>query len=168
MRDSTRFQCLCWEVYTFLLFNKFYSLTTMSVCVLVKFILWFHEQELRFSFHSLGLIMNIFIFSSWAYTRIKLFLFTWILTQPCNSLWPMKTWTVVSCITTKKEALRDSTFILHFLWLQHNLKCLRWLLYYPKCFLTYHDPFAYQKVSCLSLKYMSTPKAPKWSFSNSA
>ena len=130
-------------------------------------ILWFHEQELRFSFHSLGLIMNIFIFSSWAYTRIKLSLFTWILTQPCNSLWPMKTWTVVSCITTKKEALRDSTFILHCLWLQHNLKCLRWLLYYPKCFLTYSDPFAYQKVSCLSLKYMSTPKGPKWSFSNS-
>ena len=114
----------------FLLFNKFYSLTTMSVCVLVKFILWFHEQELRFSFHSLGLIMDILIFSLWANNRIKLSLFTWILTQPCNSL-SMKMWTVVSCITTKKEALRNSTFILHFLWLQHNLKCLRWLLYYP-------------------------------------
>ena len=40
------------NTFTFFLFNKFYSLATVSVCLwFVKFILQLFEQELRFIFH---------------------------------------------------------------------------------------------------------------------
>ena len=37
--------CLCWELCTFLLFSKSYSLATMKVCMFVKFILRLCEQN---------------------------------------------------------------------------------------------------------------------------
>ena len=46
--DSLPPQCLCWELCTFFLFNKSYSLATMSVCMFVDSTLPLCGQELRF------------------------------------------------------------------------------------------------------------------------
>ena len=41
-------QCLCRELCTVLLSNKSYSLSTVSICVFMDFILWLRQQELWF------------------------------------------------------------------------------------------------------------------------
>ena len=52
------------SVYTesfalFLLFNKSYSVTTMSVCLFIDSILWLCGQQLRFLSHLLGARLEI-------------------------------------------------------------------------------------------------------------
>ena len=52
-------ECLFWELCNFLLQNKSYSVTTMSVCMFMDSILWLRGQQLGILSHLLGACLEI-------------------------------------------------------------------------------------------------------------